>query len=261
MTTWEAILLGIIQGLTEFLPISSSGHLELGQYFLGFQDLQNYIFFNLVCHLGTLVAIVYMFFPQLKQSLTQQTRFLQIFLGTLPLFPLVLILKPLKAVFDQPQYLGICFLLSSALLFASSFSLRLTLSSDFSKRRWSDPLAIGLFQAVAVLPGVSRSGATISAARLLGWTKEEAIQFSFLLAIPAILGGTVLELWQIWKAPASDAAISFGQFFAGFSTSFIVGCAALWLLQRMMAQDKLIYFAWYCLGLGLFTSFYFNVLN
>jgi undecaprenyl-diphosphatase len=262
MTTWEAILLGFIQGITEFLPISSSGHLELSQYFLGFQDLDKYVLFNLVCHLGTLGSIFYIFYPQIKQSVTtDHKRFLQVVCGTLPLFPLVLILKPIKSVFDQPEYLGVCFLITAALLFASVL-IHVKLSVQNERRRWTDPLAIGLVQAVAILPGISRSGATISAARLLGWTKEEAIQFSFLLAIPAILGGTVLEVWQLIKSTTPTAAsISFLPYAAAFLTSFIVGCLALKGLIRMVANDKWIYFAWYCLFLGLMTFLYFNVIG
>jgi undecaprenyl-diphosphatase len=254
MTTWEAIFLGVIQGLTEFLPISSSGHLELSQYFLGFKDLDRYVFFNLICHLGTLAAIFCVFWMQIKQSFMQASRFWQVVLGTLPLFPLVLVLKPLKSVFDQPQYLGVCFLISFVLILSSSLYLR-----KRQMRPWKDALTIGLFQAVAVLPGISRSGATISAARLLGWQKEEAVTFSFLLAIPAILGATVLEIWQLLRTPASAMApIAAAQFVLGFATSFIMGYLALKLLIRMTSQDKWIYFAWYCLFIGLFTLFYFN---
>ena len=87
MTTWEAFLLGLIQGVTEFLPVSSSGHLALGQYFLGFEHLQDYILFDLICHLGTLLAIFIIFFRVIKESLTQLSRFWQVVLGTLPLSP------------------------------------------------------------------------------------------------------------------------------------------------------------------------------
>lgn len=255
MTNWEAIFLGIIQGLTEFLPVSSSGHLELSEYFLGFQDLHRYILFNLISHVGTLCAIFYIFITQIKQSLTNSSRFWQVVCGTLPLFPLVLILKPIKAVFDQPQYLGICFIISSVLLFAGIYF-------RFRKaptQGWKGAFTIGLFQAVAILPGISRSGATISAARLLGWQKEEAISFSFLLAIPAILGGTVLELLQLYRIPSSEMApIGLTQFMISFLTSFIIGCLALKLLIRMTVQDKWSYFAWYCLVLGALTTLYFN---
>lgn len=258
MTTWEAFLLGLVQGITEFLPVSSSGHLELAQYFLGFQNLHAYVLFNLICHLGTLGAIFYFFFPEIKASITTQPkRFFQIALGTLPLFPLVFILKPIKAIFDQPHYLGICFLFTSFLLFASIY---VRLPQKKWLPGWSDPLAIGCCQAIAILPGISRSGATISAARLLGWDKQEAIRFSFLLAIPAILGGTVLEAWELCHLPPSNApSIQLSQFLAGFGTSFLVGCGALWALMKIMAQDKWVYFAWYCLILGTLTTLYFTM--
>jgi len=200
------------------------------------------------------------FFPLIKDSLTTHTsRLWQIMLGTLPLFPLVLILKPIKALFDQPQLLGPCFLISATLLFVS-FYWRFPLHSHINHLKWRDPLTIGLFQAVAILPGISRSGATISAARLLGWQKEQAVQFSFLLAIPAILGGTLLEGWKAWQSPTLLlSAVSPDAFIAGFVTSFIVGCFALRLLMRLVVQDKWVYFAWYCLALGIATTIYFNV--
>lgn len=260
MTTWEAILLGIVQGLTEFLPISSSGHLELSQHLLGFEALDRYIFFNLLCHLGTLGSILCVFAVEIKSSLrTHRVRWLQVLCGTLPLFPLVLVLKPIKAVFDQPHSLGLCFLVTAALLFCSS-KLRFNPSTSPHTRRWSDPLTIGLFQAVAILPGISRSGATISAARMLGWSKPESTHFSFMLAIPAILGGIVLELWQLLKAsPASNVTIEPLPYLAAMLTSFVVGCVALKLLVRMVANDSWTYFAWYCLFLGSGTFIYFNL--
>ena len=259
MTTWQALLLGIIQGITEFLPISSSGHLALGQYFLGFENLQDYILFDLVCHLGTLMAIFYFFFPVIKESLNVQNKqFWMIVIATLPLFPLVFILKPIKALFDQPQFLGPCFLFSSALLFAGIY-LRLPLFSQ-SKLKWKDAVAIGTFQAIAILPGISRSGATISAANLLGWQKEQAVSFSFLLAIPAILGGVVLEGWQAWHAPSiSISTVNPWAYFIGFTTSCFVGILSLLLLMRAITHNKWCYFAWYCLTLGLITTLYFNL--
>ncbi len=262
MTTWQAFLLGLIQGLTEFLPVSSSGHLALGQYFLGFDHLQEYVLFNLVCHLGTLAAIFYVFYPLIKASLTTEAkRSWQIILGTLPLFPLVLVLKPLKSLFDHPQVLGPCFLVSALLLFAGQL-WRFPLREQRLYRSWQDPLVIGVFQAVAIFPGISRSGATISAARLLGWQEEQALQFSFLLAIPAILGGTILEGWQAWHASnPSYFAINPLAFVIGFLTSFLVGCFSLWILMRLIIQKRWKYFAWYCLLLGLFITLYFNVLG
>ncbi len=259
MTLWEALLLGLIQGITEFLPISSSGHLALGQYFLGFENLQEYLFFNLICHLGTLTAIFLVFFSVIRESFTNQLSTVwQLIMGTLPLMPLVFILKPLKALFDQPQLLGPCFLFSSALLFAGCY-WRFPLIISSSQRKWQDPLIIGCFQAAAVFPGISRSGSTISAALSLGWQKNQAVQFSFLLAIPAILGGAVLEGWHAWHTSAEAlSAISPGAFLVGFCTSCVFGCFSLWLLIHLVIQDKWKYFAWYCLLIGLLTTIYFN---
>lgn len=260
MTLWQAFLLGLIQGITEFLPISSSGHLALGQYFLGFENLQDFILFDLICHLGTLFAICYVFFPIIRDSFsTGPIRSWQIVVGTLPLFPLVFILKPLKSLFDQPALWGPCFLITAGLLFAS-LTYRFPEKFLSKKYQWGDSLTIGIFQAIAILPGVSRSGATISAARLLGWQKEQAVQFSFLLAIPAILGGSILEGWKAWHLPSSSLVeINPWSFIIGFITSFIIGSLTLQLLVRLVIENKWKYFAWYCLILGMITTIYFNV--
>lgn len=257
MTTWQAILLGLVQGLTEFLPVSSSGHLALAQHFFGFDSLHRFILFNMICHLGTLGAIFVVFFSEIKDSVTGNYKlFWQVVLGTLPLIPLVLILKPLKAAFDRPELLGPCFLFTSALLF-TGLRYRFPLKSSYRQRIWKDSLTVGIFQAIAIFPGISRSGSTVSAARILSWPKEKAISFSFLLAIPAILGGTLLEARQVWNHPESTIALDPTLFIAGFLTSFVAGFFTLKFLIRAAAQNKWNYFAWYCLGLGIFTTFYF----
>jgi undecaprenyl-diphosphatase len=254
MTTFEAIILGIIQGLTEFLPVSSSGHLQLAQRLFGFTNLDQYILFDLVCHLGTLIAVVWVFFKQIQGTInSDRTRFWQVVLGTLPLFPLVFILKPIKAVFDQPEYLGYFFLVTAGLLYAGIHWGSTATDAVLQKRRWRDALVIGTFQAAAILPGVSRSGATISAGRLLGWHPQDAITFSFLLAIPAILGGVTLELMRLYTHGTDLPMISWQSYAAGFLTSFIVGYFALLLLMRLAAKDKFIYFVWYCLIIGIAT--------
>lgn len=262
MSTLEALILGIIQGLTEFLPVSSSGHLELGQFFLGLTDLHHYILFDLVCHLGTLLAVIIVFFQQIKQVLVEdRTRLFQIVLGTLPLFPLVLLIKPIKALFDQPEYLGYCFLLTALLLYLG-IRLGPLIEARRKPSRWNDALVIGIFQAVAILPGVSRSGATISAGRLLGWSSQDAIQFSFLLAIPAILGGVTLELLQLAtssQSPSSSSNIvGLPQYLLGFISSLVVGYIALCWMMKLAAKNKFQYFVWYCIFIGITTLVYFN---
>jgi undecaprenyl-diphosphatase len=262
VTLFYAIILGIIQGITEFLPISSSGHLTLAQYFLGLEDLEQFITFDLVCHLGTLLAIVVVYPLEIKSLLSGRNRtcLYQIVLGTLPLFPIVLILKPIENLFDKPNLLGFFYFITAALLFAGIRWGFPKPENERRKRWWQDALAIGCFQALAILPGVSRSGATISGARLLGWDKLEAVTFSFLLAIPAILGGTALKLLQMYALGERQGAdIPFFIYAAGFITSFIVGYFALLLLIRLASKEKFMYFVWYCLLLGLAISSYFYI--
>jgi len=251
MNNWEAVLLGLIQGFTEFLPVSSSGHLEIAQFLLGFKELDRYVMFNLICHLGTLTAIFLVFYPQIKTTLTSSPkRFFQIFLATLPLIPLIFILKPLKSIISQPAYLGPFFLISSLLLF---LSLRPPINLPIPKKMkpWADSLLIGLFQAAAIFPGISRSGATISAAKILGWSSVEAIPFSFLLAIPAILGASILEGVQLLRNPEETLiTMSWITYSLAFLTSLITGYFALNFLIRCFKNERWIFFAWYCFGLG-----------
>lgn len=255
MSPFEAFILGLIQGLAEFLPISSSGHLELGQHFLGYKNLDQYVFFNLICHLGTLLALIIVFVDKIKAAFLSKTLFLQVVIGTLPLFPLVLILKPLKSMFDQPQYLGFCFLITACLLYVSQ-KLEFKIYPSSSLR---GALTVGLFQAVAILPGISRSGATISGARLIGWNKEDAMSFAFLLAIPAILGGVTLEMMQIAMGKTTPTDISAFNYFIGFISSFVFGLLSLKVLMKVAEKNKFIYFVWYLGILGLITSTYFNL--
>ncbi|MCE5319136.1 MAG: undecaprenyl-diphosphate phosphatase [Parachlamydia sp.] len=253
MTSIEAIILGIIQGLTEFLPVSSSGHLILAQKLLGMENLHDYVVFDLVCHLGTLLAIFFVFYRSIISLFTEQRRlFWQVCLGTLPLFPLVLAIKPIKELFNQPENLGFFFLITAFLLWCGIRFGKAKEEKMPETRPWRDPLVIGLFQAFAIVPGVSRSGSTTAAARLLGWSYEEALRFSFLLAIPAILGGISIELLQLFlKAESALPQIGLVPYAAGFVTSFAVGLGALTWLLRLAAKEKFIYFVWYCLFLGL----------
>lgn len=257
MSFFEAIFLGLIQGITEFFPVSSSGHLVLFQKLLGFNNLENYMFFDLVCHLGTLLAVGIVFADEIKKVFKDKKRVLQILLGTLPLFPLVLILKPLKSIFNDPQYLGFFFLLTALLLFLGE-----KISSIKAQPNpYRDALKIGCFQALAILPGVSRSGSTISCAKILGWNVKEALSFSFLLSIPAILGGMVLETFQMVYKQSFPAEIPLYTYFAGFLTAFFIGWMTLKLLIRIAIRDKFQVFIWYTFLMGLFTIILFRLPN
>lgn len=238
VTIWLAFFLGCVQGLTEFLPISSSGHLLLFQKLFGLEQLSQYVLFDIVCHLGTLLAILVALRPELD-CLWKKKVVRDICLGSLPLLPLVLIVHPLKTLLHQPWVLSFSFFLSACFIW---------LGRPLSKTspHLLDPFWIGLAQAIAILPGVSRSGATISTARALGWNWDTAFQFSFLLAIPAILGGTILEITSF-----SDTNTPFLPLLVGFSTSFFVGKWALQRVRWILKSEKWHYFGWYCLILGL----------
>lgn len=260
MSIFEALFLGIIQGLTEFLPVSSSGHLVLGQYLLGFRDLSKLVDFTLACHLGTLLAVFVFFRKQIWDILVHDhKKILWVILGTLPLFPLALFAEPIKSMFDKVQYLGWFFIVTAVLLYLATYWAKNLPETQLDKSRWRDSLIIGLFQALAILPGISRSGSTISGARLLGWPPKEAITYSFLLSIPAILGGCILEFGKLYFNPSlSGSNISFSAYAIGFLSAFIVGCGALALLVKIVQNNKLMIFSWYCLVLGIGTLVYFN---
>lgn len=257
MTFFEALFLGILQGLTEFLPVSSSGHLTLFQNIFNISDLDKLVLFDLVIHLGTLCAIVCVFAKKIWEFFRDRTLFLSICIAITPLFPLLAIIKPIKSLFNSPEYLGYFFLTTAALLYSG---IRFGRTAAPVEHRWRDAFIIGLFQALAILPGVSRSGSTVSGARLLGWSYQEALTFSFLLAIPTILGGVAVEGFQLWKgAAAVHPDVGLIDYLTGFFSAFGVGFFALKWLIRLQSSDKWMIFVWYCLILGISTTIYFNV--
>jgi undecaprenyl-diphosphatase len=262
VTLIYAILLGIVQGLTEFLPISSSGHLTIAQHLLGLQDLEQFVTFDLVCHLGTLLAIVAVYPSQIQSLASQKNRkgLYQLILGTLPLFPIVFLLKPIESLFDKPHLLGFFFFINAAVLYSGIRWGYQKSEAKKEKKWWQDALAIGFFQVGAIFPGISRSGSTISGARILGWDQNRAMTFSFLLAIPAIIGGTALKLLQVFVGRqnlGSDLSLSI--YTAGFATSFFVGYFALLLLIKLASKEKFLYFVWYSLFLGTAICSYFYI--
>lgn len=257
VSIFEALIYGILQGVTEFLPVSSSGHLILAQRLIGIKQFDSYIPFDLACHLGTLCAILIVYAAEIQILLTHNTlRVKQVILGTLPLLPLALFIKPIKAQFAHPDYLGLYFLTTAAILYAGIKLSTPRPEAMLFKNRWRDPLIIGFCQSIAILPGISRSGTTISGARLLGWRDQEAVTFSFLLAIPAILGGCIFEGASLLLKNAPKTSVEPLFYIVGFITSFFVGWIALLLLKRLAAKEQFMYFVWYCFGLGLLVISY-----
>jgi undecaprenyl-diphosphatase len=245
MSYLETILLGVVQGITEFLPISSDGHLAILQAVLGakLDSMQ----LTVALHVGTLASILVVYAKDLPAVLRQPRICLAIVIATLPVVAVGFLLKDLiEQAFAATIWagVGLCF---------TAVLLALTRRVERGERTleqitWRDALIVGLFQAIAPLPGVSRSGSTIFAGLLSGLTREASANFSFLIAIPAIGGATVLYSRELLGSAPGDTAA--GPLMAGMAISFVVGVAALRLLLRLVVRKKLAIFAWYCAVLG-----------
>ncbi len=245
----QALILGIVQGFTEFLPISSSGHLVLAQAILGIEQPGNE--FEILVHLGTLASVLLVFFNDIKSlllSLTSKKSQLFIFfvlVGTLPAICIGLGFKNiLESLFDNMDAVGGALIFTGLMLYCSSFIKRKNREHSIVTS-----ILIGCAQAVAIIPGVSRSGMTICTALFLGLSPKEAARFSFLLAIPAISGAgilTVLDVSGGFQLPLSVSIVA-------FLSSFGVGVVALKWLLGWLEQGKLHYFGAYCLSVGIIT--------
>ena len=252
MTLLEAIFLGIIQGITEFLPISSSGHLVLGQHYLGLNVPGN--MFEIVLHLGTMISVIVVFrkdlvklLRSLKEKNTQQY-ILAIIFGTLPAAIAGLLFKDqIVSIFDNVQMVSLALIITGIVLLSTR--LMLTKNAPF---KFGSGIIIGMAQAIAIIPGISRSGFTIAAGLILGMRRAEIAKFSFLLSIPAITGAGILTFLDIGEAASSGLTLPI--LLAGFFTSFLVGIAALYWLLSWLKSGKFHWFGIYCLGLGLITG-------
>ncbi len=252
MSFFEVLFLAIVQGLTEFLPISSSGHLVIFQKILGFSKAP--VLFDVLLHVGTLGAIIFYFRKGLEQiisGLTQKKKesvntLWLVFLGTIPA-ALVggLFEKQISSAFNSPQTVGLTFLATAGLL----FSTRLIKHQNkcFNQLKWFDALFIGIFQAAAILPGISRSGSTISSGLWRGFSQETAFTFSFYLAIPAIFGALILEARDLFSYSQTELI----QGVAGMIIAGIVGFFALKVLEKVLKSTKFFWFGIYCLVLGI----------
>jgi undecaprenyl-diphosphatase len=252
MNPFILLLLAVVQGIAEFLPISSSGHLiVLGNLFGdskgALPDLNDV---NIVLHLGTLVSIVVFYWQRLLKLLTDDRRVIwYMFIGTLPA---VVVGLPLKLMFEDvlesPLVAGLLFPVTGIVMLWTT--TRKPGQTEYREMTWRDALFIGCCQAVAILPGLSRSGSTIAAGLHRDLNRSSAATFSFLLAIPAILGAGVLEgisMYRHGSGPQTPVSwLLFGAF-----VSFVVGLGALWLLNRWLQSGRIHVFAWYCIVLGI----------
>ena len=253
MTLWEALGLGVVQGFTEFLPVSSSGHLVMGQTLLDMQIPG--VRFEVLLHLATLLSVLVVYrerILRLAMGVTLQRRREDlryvglILIATTPAAALGIFFGDrATALFDRPQVVGFALLCTGALLFSTRWALRRPSSPELGV---VTAIVIGFAQALALVPGVSRSGATVVAGLWLGVAPLEAAAFSFLMSIPAIAGAGVLQFGELGASVeglATEATI------VGFASAAVGGVIAIRFFVAMLQNRSFPAFAWYCWGAGL----------
>ncbi len=269
MSLIGAILLGIVQGIAEFLPISSSGHLAVLQNLFGVNDVaESHLLFDVMLHLGTLISVIIAYRRDILEilrslvglitgkggrSLTAEPygpprRFvLMIIVATLPLLLVLPVKDTIESLSGNTIYVGIILILTGVMLFAAD---RLKLGRKNEKNMtYLDALLIGFGQAVATVPGLSRSGTTISVGMARGLDREYAVKFSFILSLPAILGANILTIAKAARAGIDSSALPV--YLAGVAVAAVVGFFAIKLVRLLAQKGKFGRFAYYCFAVGL----------
>ena len=255
-TLWQVLVLAVVQGITEFLPISSDGHLVLiaPLLFGSGTEVPRMLDLTIGLHLGTLGSILLFYRRRIARLFFEDRRVaVLIVLGTIPAVALVLVAKLLLDDLFEPilqSKLVAGFMLPVTGL-ALLYSLHAgTGSCDYRELTPAQTLLIGIAQALAILPGLSRSGSTIATGLLLGMSRSASASFSFLLAIPALAGAGAYEGLSLLKEGA-HLSTSPLNLMIGVAVSFVVGLAALQTLDKLLQRGRLHYFGWYCIALGI----------
>ena len=255
----QALILGIIQGLTEYLPVSSSGHLAIGSYLFGLQDSDN-LMFTVLVHVATVLSTFVILWSEIdwilkglfKFKMNDETKyFINILISMIPVGIVGVFFKDyVEEVFGSGLLIVGIMLLVTAALLTFSYYAKARITQNIS---WKDALIIGIAQACAVMPGLSRSGSTIATGLLLGNKKESLAQFSFLMVIPPILGEALLDVMKMMKGEDVFGSISTLPLMVGFLAAFISGCIACKWMISIVKRGKLIYFGIYCAIVGAVT--------
>ena len=249
----EALILGIVQGLTEYLPVSSSGHLAIGSYLFGLNGEDN-LAFTVLVHVATVLSTIVVLWSEIewilkglfKFKMNDETKyFLNIVVSMIPIGIVGLFFKDkVEEVFGSGLVIvGIMLLVTAALLIFSHYAK----PRAKEKISWSDALIIGIAQACAVMPGLSRSGSTIATGLLLGNKKESLAQFSFLMVIPPILGEALLDTLKMVKGEEAFGSLEALPLIVGFIAAFVAGCLACKWMIRIVKRGKLVWFGLYCI--------------
>lgn len=246
MSVLQAIVLGIAQGLTEFLPVSSSGHLVLFQQWFGFQE--SALTFDTFLHIATLLALV-IFFGKRLLSFSLKEWFL-VGVATVPAVMVGVLFKDqIEALFAHDQWLGWELVMTGLINFYTDYRLNsMPVEKTSDQINWWQSLCVGVAQAVAIIPGISRSGSTVAGAVSLGVSREKAFDFSFLVAIPALMGAAALQGADVIQGGLGD--VNWLVWGSGGLAALVTGFLSLKLLKYMMIKAKFEWFGWYCLILG-----------
>ncbi|MBR2041570.1 MAG: undecaprenyl-diphosphate phosphatase [Oscillospiraceae bacterium] len=269
MSIFDAVIQGIIQGLTEFLPVSSSGHLSIYQHFTGNSGEAAGIY-SILLHLGTLLAVMIAFWGEILDMIKEFFAMAkEIFTGKFDkenmsgsrrmIFLLIISLLPLCFFYFISDFYnslstdndiiveGLCFLLTAVLLIVSGKCVK-TGGTTAENMSWKQALGMGIAQGIAPLPGLSRSGSTISTGLILGVSREQAVAFSFIMGVPAVLAANILE---VPAAITGEVEINWLAALIGMAVSLVVGLAAIKTVKLLVKNDKFTKFAWYLIPLGI----------
>ncbi len=255
----EIVILGIVQGIAEFLPVSSSGHLLIFGAMMG--EISESPTRVIILHAGTMGSILVVYWRRILALLVSDRRVVGLLvIGTIPAAVVGLTIKAKFGWILAMPELAASLLVVTGVMLVVLGRLK-PRQGDYQSMSWKGALLVGCFQGFAVLPGISRSGATILGGRLLGLKNEDSVTFSFLLAIPAILGATVLAVKDlVFDSPATGGASGEQavQLMTGAAIAFVVGIVALKWLIDWSRQDRLQWFAWWCIPFGIACVAYFT---
>lgn len=243
MNLFQAVALGFIQGITEFLPVSSSGHLALTQQFFGFQEAN--LAFDTFLHFGTLIAVIIFFWKDLIKLKLKDWKVIVV--GTIPaVFAGLLIKDQIEAIITSTTLVAFFLIITGLFNFFSDKKLE----QEGSKKEigYKTAFITGIFQAFAIIPGISRSGSTLFGGLLQKVEREEAFKLSFFLSIPAIIGATALQSLEVLEMGLNNIQPTL--YLLGALTAFITGFFSLRVLKYMIKKAKLNIFGWYCVTIG-----------
>lgn len=267
MGWFEALILGLVQGFTEYLPVSSSGHLAIGSALFGIKGEES-LSFTIVVHIATVMSTLVILWKEIdwifrglfKFEMNAETKYvINILISMIPIFVVGIFFKDqVEAIFGSGLTIVGCMLLVTASLLAFSYYYKPKEKANITKR---DAFIIGIAQACAVLPGLSRSGSTIATGLLLGDNKAKLAQFSFLMVIPPILGEALLDGVKMIKGESMTDAIPTVSLIVGFLAAFVAGCIACKWMINIVKRGKLIYFAIYCGIVGIATLIFSIIQN